>query len=34
MMNDIVEIGSDLEIKQGGIGAPSVWFNQLAVSGK
>lgn len=34
MMNDILEIGSDLEIKQGGIGAPSVWFNQLAVSGK
>lgn len=34
MMNDIVEIGNDLEIKQGGIGAPSVWFNQLAVSGK
>lgn len=34
MMNDIVEIGSDLDMSYNGIGAPSVWFRELPVSGK
>lgn len=34
MMNDIVEIGSDLDMGYNSIGAPSVWIRELPVSGK
>lgn len=34
MMNEVEEIGSDLEISYQGIGAPSVWFKGLPISGK
>ena len=34
MMNEVEAVGSDLEISYQGIGAPSVWFKGLPVSGK
>lgn len=34
MMNDVEAVGNDMEISYQGIGAPSVWFKGLPVSGK
>ena len=34
MMNEVEAVGSDLEINYQGIGAPSVWFTGLPISGK
>ena len=34
MMNEVEAVGSDLEISYQGIGAPSVWFTGLPISGK
>ena len=34
MMNEVEAVGSDLEISYQGIGAPSVWFKGLPISGK
>ena len=34
MMNEIEAVGSDLELSYQGIGAPSVWFTGLPISGK
>ena len=34
MMNEVEAVGSDLEITYQGIGAPSVWFTGLPISGK
>lgn len=34
MLNDVAEVGKDLELRYSGIGAPSIKFNGLSISGE